>query len=57
VGAWNDLNRISKQGEAYVLQFGRRGCACSDRRLARIRTGTDGEESLELDDVFESACS
>lgn len=55
-GTWNGLNRISKQDDEYILQFGRRGCACSEQRLARIVTVAEGP-LLELDEALLSVCT
>jgi hypothetical protein len=55
MGSWSSLNRITRQGDDYLLQFGRRGCACSETRLARIRV-EQGERRLEIDEPAGRTC-
>lgn len=56
-GSWQELNRISREGDRYLLHFGRRGCACFETRTARLVPGANGETGLELEGVTNAGCS
>lgn len=52
-----DLNSVDREGDAYVLGFGRRGCACHTKRVVRLRSLFLLWEWLDVDDVTTGVCA
>jgi hypothetical protein len=52
----SDLDSVDREGDVYVLSFGRRGCACHTKQVVRLRSFFFWE-SLEVDDVTTGVCA